>query len=96
MVVSIHVFCLGAKSILPAVVVAPTINHTTHGCLIVHTTTATHTAQFEDFNIHYLLSCPIYMFLNLPKTVHPNRPNTTDSLKHCIDDSDPADLISFG
>ena len=52
-----------------------------------------HTAQFEDFNNHYLLSCPRYMYLNLPKTVHPNRPNTTDSPKHCIDDSDRADFI---
>ena len=68
--------------------------------LIVHTTTATHNTVrglklicMFFFDIHYLLSCPRYMHLNLPTTVHPNRPNTTDLPKHCIDVSDPADFI---
>ena len=31
--------------------------------------------------------------MEMPKTVHPNRPNTTHSPKHCINVSDLADFI---
>ena len=42
---------LSAQSILPAAVVAPIINHTTHG-LIVYTNNNTHNNQFEDLTLH--------------------------------------------
>ena len=92
---------LSAQSVLPAVVVAPTINHTTHGwyCtpLLSHTQYSLRIGlklicMFFS-NIHYLLTIRRYMYLKIPETVHPNGPNTTHSPTHCIDVSDLADFI---
>ena len=92
---------LSAQSVLSAAVVAPTINHTTHGwyCtpLLSHTQYSLRIGlklicMFFS-NIHYLLTIRRYMYLKIPETVHPNGPNTTHSATHCIDVSDPADFI---
>ena len=46
-------------------------------------------------NLHFLLSCPRYMYLKMPKKVRPGRPTTTTthSPKHCINVSYLADFI---
>ena len=76
---------LSAQYVLPAAVVAPTINNTTHGFLSTPLLPHTHntvwglklTLHIFFSNVHYLLSCQRYMYLEMPKTVHPNRPYTT-------------------